>query len=195
MWTSSQSRAAGLSLVLLFFCKPAQGAEEFRLFSTPISMPERDPLTGYILLTTSNKFTFLPPPGWNVSSTPEQKKVTLSSRDLSATISFKIHPAALFSADDVQWEVLRQRVRARYSEAKIIHEFECSGAGRQGLGFDLDSILDHHLRVSRRIEFVPLDGGVIEFDLTVTAKSFADYHFPFENFVGSFQVERVPAKK
>ena len=195
MWTHSQSRAAGLSLLLLFFCKPAEGSELFRLFSTPIAMPERDPLTGYVLLTPSNKFTFLPPPGWSVSGNPEEKKVTLSSRDLSASISFTIHPAALFPADDVQWEVLRQRVRARFPDAKIIREFECSGVGQSGLGFDLDSALDRHLRVSRRIEFVPLDGGVIEFDLTVTAKSFADYHFPFENFIGSFQVERLAAKK
>ena len=59
-------------------------ADSFRLIKGFEEIAERGKVPSYIILTESNRFSFLPPPGWNLSHNAAERKVTMVSQDLGA---------------------------------------------------------------------------------------------------------------
>ena len=183
-------------VALALFRLPILGrAEEFRLFSTRMPIPEGNDILAYVLISGTNRFTFLPPPTWTIAGRPDEKKVVLASRDLAASIILRLHNETTLSTNDVSPEILRRKLMERYPDAKIAHEFPGTVARRPAFAFDLESLVERRLPVFRRAEFVALPAGTVEFELTVSTKNVTDYYFAFGNFVGSFQVDESPAKK
>src|SRR6059036_236714 len=65
-----------------------------------VVIPERGEVPGYMVTLETNRFAFLPPPGWRVSCKPGAKCVVIISADLTSSITVDF-PEAEVSEKDV----------------------------------------------------------------------------------------------
>jgi hypothetical protein len=180
-------------LALLYLWLPLEGAEAFRLFSQPLSIPERGEVTSYALLTGNTRFSFLPPAGWQINANAEKREVTLLSHDQIVGISFKIVLDGAREKQDLdKW---RQEVLRRYPSAKIVNESTCYSRDVQGVCFEFLRIASKKAKLSTRLAFVPFSDGTVEFLLTAPSEKSEDYTFIFANLLTSFHSERCSAPK
>ena len=175
---------------LLCFWLPLEGAETFRLFSQPLSIPERGEVTSYVLLAGSNRFSFLPPARWQISAKAEKREVTLLSRDQIAGISLKIVVDGIAAKEKKDWDKWRREVTRRYPDAKIVSESNCYSGEGEGICFEFHHVASNKSKMSTRLAFVPFREGTIEFLLTAPRESSEDYTFTFANLLTSFHSER-----
>jgi len=97
-----------LSIGLLCGCCLASpdSTNEFRLSTQPLVIPERNPVTSYVLQTSKASFSFLPPRNWAVKENATTKEVVMMARNLITSIRFKIveaTPEATKEASTAQW--------------------------------------------------------------------------------------------
>ena len=171
------------------------GAEEqFRVFTESIEIAERGQVPGYALFVDDKRMSFLSPARWSVKPEPAKRTVHLLPEDLRAGISFKIVLGENGGKPELKAELLRQKVLERYPGAKITHEFRCYTSGEEGLAFDIERLVEEKIAVSSRIAFVAFDGGTIEFELTASTKTFANYHLAFGRLLSSFRIGPAAAK-
>jgi hypothetical protein len=180
---------------LLCLWLPLEGAEAFRLFTQPLSIPERGEITSYALLTGNNRFSFLPPAGWQISANAEKCEVTLLSHDQIVGISFKIVVDGIAAGEKQDLDKWRQKVLRRYPNAKIVNESSCYSRDVQGISFEFERIASNKAKLSTRLAFVPFADGTVEFLLTAPSKKFEDYTFAFANLLTSFHSERCASPK
>jgi hypothetical protein len=143
------------SAALLCFWLPLEGAETFRLFSQPLSIPERGEVTSYVLLAGSNRFSFLPPAGWLISARAEKREVTLLSHDQIVGISFKIVVDGIAAGQKQDLDKWRHEVLRRYPNAKIVNESSCYSRDGEGICFEFHHIASNKSKLSTRLAFVP----------------------------------------
>ena len=189
------SRFCLSSAALLFFWLPLEGAETFRLFSQPLSIPERGEVTSYVLLAGSNRFSFLPPSAWQISGNAEKREVILLSHDQIASISFKLVGkgiAAKGKQDVDQW---REEVVRRYPSAKVISESSCYSGDGHGICFEFERITSKKSKLSSSLAFVPFSDVTVEFLLTAPNEKSEEYRFTFANLLTSFHSERCSSPK
>jgi hypothetical protein len=170
-------------------------AADMQFFSRPLMIPERGPVTSYILQKSDHRFAFLPPPEWRLNLEASTDQLTMLPTNLTASISFAIQvfPTNLASSLDASW--LRGQLVKRFGSAEIIREFPCYTSDRKGLAFDLEMAVTNGAKMAYRVAFVPYAGGLIEFDLAAPAPKVADYHFAFANLLTSFRIESPPVPK
>jgi hypothetical protein len=170
-------------------------AADIQFFSRPLMIPERGPVTSYVLQKSDHRFAFLPPPEWRLNLESSADKLTMLPTNLTASISFTIQvvPTNRPSSLDASW--LRGQLARRFDNAEIIREFPCYTSDQKGLAFDLEIAATNGTKMAYRIAFVPYAGGLIEFDLAAPARQVADYHFAFANLLTSFRIESQPAPK
>ncbi len=182
-----------LRILCLVFCwlalMPASASEVFRLFSTGVTIPERGMVTGYTLISGEYKFSFLPPPKWNVEGNAEKKTVFLTGQDLGTVLRFRVVTRKSDEEPKTKVEQLRAVVTERFPQGRIIHEFECFTGGRKGNAFDLETTVSTNAVVATRLAFVPFDGGTVEFELTTQPQKLEQYHFTFNCLLTSFRME------
>ena len=188
-------RLIALGLAAMVLSARFQGAEGFRIFSQPLLIPERGEVTSYVVMTESNKFSFLPPPVWNMGKNSGERTVTFVPDDLSAKISFKINPGIPRTLQDLQTEFFRQEITTRYPEAKIVAESLCYTSGQQGITFDLESHVANRPPMSMRLAFIPFENGMVEFNLTAETRTFSAHHLTLGNLLTSFRIEPIPRAK
>jgi hypothetical protein len=185
-----------LSIGLLHVCclASSDATNEFRLYTRPLVIPERDPVTSYVLQTSTASFSFLPPRNWAIKENATKKEVVMMARNLITSIRFKIvetAPEATKEARVAQW---RQTVQENHPDGKIIAEFPCYTSRVEGTALDLERIAPNKTKVFTRLAFIPLPDGRVEFDLTTTSADLADTRLAFGNFLTSFRVETLAAK-
>jgi len=185
-----------LSIGLLCGCCLASpdSTNEFRLSTQPLVIPERNPVTSYVLQTSKASFSFLPPRNWAVKENATTKEVVMMARNLITSIRFKIveaNPEASKEARVAQW---REAVLEKYPDGKITAEFPCYTSKVEGTALDLERISANKTKVFTRLAFIPLPEGRAEFDLTTTSVDLVDTRLAFGNFLTSFRVEPPAAK-
>ncbi len=175
---------------LAFFMAPALAlADDFRLFTETVRVPDLGQVTNYVLATEGRRFVFAPPPKWSVRPDAENKTIHLLPEDLRAGISFKITLEQNTAQPELKPEELRQEILERYPGAAITNEFKCYTSGAEGIVFDVRRLVQQKTMVSSRIAFVAFGGGRVEFELTANAERIADYHFVFSALLSSFRIE------
>src|SRR6185295_13324436 len=165
---------------LLSSCLASPDAtNQFRLYTQPLVMAERSPMTSYVLQTASARFSFLPPQNWAVKENATTKEVVMMARNLITSIRFKIveaGPEATKEARVAQW---RQTVQENHPDGKITAEFPCYTSKIEGTALDLERIAANKTKVFTRLAFIPLPDGRVEFDLTTTSSDLADTRLAF----------------
>jgi len=163
-------------------------ADDFRLFTETVRVPDLGQVTNYVLATEGRRFVFVPPPKWSVKSDSENKTVHLLPEDLRAGINFKIKLEQNSEKPELKPEQLREEILERYPGAAITNEFKCYISGAEGIVFDVRRLVQQKTMVSSRIAFVAFGGGRVEFELTANAERIADYHFVFGALLSSFRI-------
>jgi len=180
--------------LLLIVLAPGQAAEGDDALSTEsVDIPERGEVIGYVLRVEEREFRFIPPAKWSVKYDPVKKTATLVPPDLGAGLSFTIAARPDGSGGDLKPEQLRDLILTRYPESQITAEFKCYLAGKDGLAFDFEQVVEKETKAAFRVAFVPFDGGVIEFELKTTGSKLSAYHHAFGNLLNSFHVEPLRA--
>lgn len=174
--------------VLLLVLAPVQAADGYSLDTESVNIPERGEVTGYVLRVEDKEFRFIPPNKWSVRYDPAKKTVTLLPPDLEAGLSVTIATEPDESGGNLKPEQLRELILTRYPGARITAEFRCYAAGRAGLAFEFERMLEKETKAAFRIAFVPFEGGVIEFELKTTGSKLPAYHHTFGNLLNSFRI-------
>ena len=137
----ARARFRFLLLALSAWIGNLAAADNFQLIKGFEEIAERGKVPSYIILTESNRFSFLPPPGWNLSHNPSERKVTMVSKDLGASMSFTISPPDAVAGKAPTLTALKAQLQARFPDAKIVRDFPCFSGGQPGLGFDLERLI------------------------------------------------------
>jgi hypothetical protein len=175
-------------VVLLLALATAHAVDGSALDTETVNIPERGEVTIYVLRIEGKEFRFIPPNKWSVRFDPPKKTVTLLPPDLNAGLSIAIVTEPDESEKSLKPEPLRELILTRYPESKITAEFSCHAAGKAGLAFEFERMLEKETKAAFRIAFVPFDGGVIEFELRTTGSKLPDYHHIFGNVLNSFRI-------
>lgn len=185
----SHIRWAKSALALICAWLAAQAAEGPRFFACSFSIPERGEVTGYVLVLGSNRFSFIPPAGWQVKYDANQGAVRLTAPDYAASISVCILPADPQSPAEAWAEALRKKVAKRFPGASITSEQPSYLGDLEGLAFDLEWTAGPQAKVASRVCWFPLSGALVELRLTTAAPKLKEQSAPFNVLLASFEVE------
>ena len=191
-WLSVSRLCLAVACLGILQTKNAPGAEEFRLVKRAVKIAERGEVIGYTLLVESNKFSFLPPLNWQVRGSPSEKQVVFLPRDLIASISLKVLPTQVATNAGLHPDQVRQLALDRYPDAKVRGQFTCVVNGGPGEAIDLERVGGNETLVLTRLAYLPVPGGLVEFNLTAPSRKFADYQFTFGNLLTTFRSESCP---
>jgi hypothetical protein len=165
-------------------------ADDFLFFTTPTLIPERGAITGCVVHTQFKKVTFLPPPIWGIDANTPQKKVTMTARDLSASIVCRF----LIENRPGETNTLREQIVARYPEARNLQSIDSAAAGEPCVFFEFEIPSAKGLVTSKRLAFVLFDGGWIEIEMTGTGTALTEaWRFAFANLLASLRIEPIRA--
>jgi hypothetical protein len=141
-------------------------------FTTRIKAEEvvgSQPIERAYITCGTNQFAFAVPPGYRADAS-NPKRVTVTSADLSITITFALSEdiGRIQMAESA--EACRATLLEQYGGAKIISEFSKRAAGHDGPAFDLNWTNPGKSDESLRVAFIPSCAGLMEF----TGKSHPD---------------------
>ena len=180
-----------LTLGLLQACRPASAAatNQFRLSLCPMVIPERGTVTGYVLLTSHGRFSFLPPLNWAVKEKASTKEVVMMARNLITSIRLRIVQDTLEADREVRMARWREAISENYPDGKITQEFPCYTSKVTGAAFDLERVAANKTKIFTRLAFIPLSDGRVEFELTTTSSELAETRLVLGNLLTSFRIE------
>jgi len=127
------------------------------------------PIRRVYINSGTNQFAFAVPPGFQADAS-NPKRVTVTSEDLSITITFGLADQGDGAQTETSSDACREVLLGRYRGAKILSEFTKRAAGHDGPAFDLTWTNPGGSDESLRVAFVPSRAGVMEF----TSKSAPD---------------------
>ncbi|MBI4663661.1 MAG: hypothetical protein HY735_33080 [Verrucomicrobia bacterium] len=119
-----------------------------------------------VVMTESNKFSFLPLGGWHTQTDSPQKKIQLSRFEGGSVITIGIDERIGLLSAEFSPEMARQKALQRFPSATIVEECALSCLGRSGPAFDLEWRTTSGARRRTRIGFLAFAGGHLECMLT-----------------------------
>jgi len=174
-------RALG-TWVGLLGCALSTFSEPLKLVERRVNIPERGLVTGYLLSSGTNHFSFFPPPLWRTSHRPGANSVAIISADGTTSIAIEfLSPRA----DEPQ--ARSTLIKTRFPDAAIYDTFEFNTGLGASTACDLRRKAAGDLRLASRVIYVFISDAVIEFTLTGPAASFADHTTAFASVVNSFR--------
>lgn len=185
-WTST-----ALALVAAGSIAHAAGGVQF--FSRLISIPERGEVTGYFLLLGANRYSFIPPAGWQLKYEANRQVITLTPSDYAASVSLCIlptdapsptEPPAESAAESLQKELLK-----RYPGARMVSAQPCYLGDYEGLAFELERTAGQGAKLATRVCLVAFPGGVAEVCLTTTPGKLKEYGVSLNVLMSSFEIQ------
>ena len=175
---NSRNRIHSVIAIALISTAALDGSSQTSASETPPEKPKIEarfynqttPFNGEIIrgiiVAETNQFSFVVPPGFRQQVDPASKKVTLTSTNYACAIIASIHESAVQGPSDLKPDSVRQRLLARYKDARIVDEFTASIESMSGPAFELEWTGDAG-KMSTRAAFIPYPGG--HFEVTVQA--------------------------
>ena len=174
-------RALGTWVVLLG-CALSTFSEPLKFVERQINIPERGLVTGYLLSSGTNHFSFLPPPLWRTSHRPGANSVAILSADGTTSIAIEfLSPKA-----DAP-EARSTLIKTRFPDATVDNSFDCNTGLGASTACDLRRKAAGELRLTSRVIYVFTPAAVIEFILTGPTARFDDHTTAFASVVNSFR--------
>jgi hypothetical protein len=176
-------RALGTWVVLLS-CALSTFSGPLELIEQQIEIPERGPVTGYLLSLGTNHFSFLPPPRWRASHRPGANSVAIMSSDSTTSITIDF---IAVKADGEGHNPL-SLIKERFADTTPGESIDCHTGLGLAIGYDLQRKGASGLRLTSRVIYVLTPAAVIEFTLTAPAATFLVHATAFAGLVNSFRV-------
>ena len=174
-------RALGTWVVLLG-CALSTFSEPLKLVERQVDIPERGPVTGYLLSFGTNHFSFLPPPLWRTSHRPGANSVAIMSADGTTSMAIEF-----LSPKPDEPEAKSALIKTRFPDAAISETFDCNTGLGASTACDLKRKTAGGLRLTSRVIYIFTPAAAIEFTLTGPAANFADHTTAFASVVNSFR--------
>jgi len=168
--------------VVLLGCALSTFAEPLKLVERRVNIPELGPVTGYLLSSGTNHFSFLPPPLWRTSHRPGANSVAIMSANGTTSIAIEFLSP---KADEPQDK--STLIKTRFPDAAIDDSFDCNTGLGASTAHDLRRKASGDLRLTSRVIYVFTPAAVIEFTLTGPTANFADHTTAFAAVVNSFR--------
>ena len=128
-------------------------------------------LRAYVTVGT-DKFTFLVPEKFRLTSEVAQEKIQLASLEKDTLITLSFLGPGPAEATELKPGPYRELLSSRYPNGKFVNEFTRPAGGRMGTVFDLDWKSAGGLAQSTRAMYVPTVAGMLEITATSSAKNF-----------------------
>ncbi len=177
--------SAIFSVAFFWFVQNASG--DFRLYVQEVVDAEGGRATSCVILVGTNRFSFSPPPNWNVRGDEIARSVILRSPDQAATIQFKFQP------DSIRTNTpdLRRFVSGAYPGSRIRGETKCFSGNSEELTLDLVRPIKDSFSVYIRTTLVRLSPEIVEVSLTSSPQRFTPHLPVFNNVITSLR-EEIP---
>jgi hypothetical protein len=177
-------RALGTWVVLLG-CALSTFSEPLKLVERQVNIPERGPVTDYLLSSGTNHFSFSPPPLWRTSHRPGANSVAIMSADGTTSIAIEF-----LSPKPDEPQAKSTLIKTRFPDVAIDDSFDCSTGLGPSTACDLRRKATGDVRLTSRVIYVFTPAAAIEFTLTGPTASFADHTTAFAGLVNSFRTVR-----
>lgn len=181
-------------LLLLFAVHPVM-ADDFHLFQRRVSAGESGEVMVNIWRVGTNRFQFLPLPGWQVQGDESAVSLTIRSPDQGATIVWRLVNDCPGMTNGISMtNDFRPMIQERYPDGEILIEFPCHVAGGRGLAWDIRRIIPQKAVLQTRFLRVMQPAGLMEFELTTMAQKFPEHEVTFRALLSSIRIEPASAK-
>jgi len=162
--------------------------ERFEIGYDSAIVSERGPITTCVLFHDSQVHKFVPPANMRLMVEGLQKKIVFTGTDLDTTVTIQLLDEKLAATSAAQLNRIRQQVRERYPQGRIVEEGECYTSDGKGCSFDVDYEVENIFRRAR-VCFVPIRdrSETVMFTLATSAATFTAGHLTFMTMVGSFE--------
>jgi hypothetical protein len=162
--------------------------EMLHLTEKTIPLPEQIVcLQACELHTDEGDFLFTPPPTWSQQFKAQENEISYRSPSNDAFIKFSITWTKPGELTPPKSEFLRDYLKTKYADAKILEEFPCYTCSQSGIAFQLEQTSVNLKTALTRVAFVPFPGGLLEFRLTTAADLFRQRQLSFSAMVSSLR--------
>lgn len=202
---NSRNRIHSVIAIALISTAALDGSSQTSASETPPEKPKIEarfynqttPFNGEIIrgiiVAETNQFSFVVPPGFRQQVDPASKKVTLTSTNYACAIIASIHESAVQGPSDLKPDSVRQRLLARYKDARIVDEFTASIESMSGPAFELEWTGDAG-KMSTRAAFIPYPGGHFEVTVQAPTKKIRSYDQSLFQLLLSVRTSPIGAK-
>ncbi len=146
-----------------------------------------EPILRVHVAVGTDKFTFLVPEKFRLTSDAAQGKIQLASLQENTLITFSFLDPVAGGTSQLNPGAYRELLSNHYPKGKFVNEFTRPAAGRNGTVFDLDWQGTGGLAQSTRAIFVPTVVGVLELTVTSGAKHFKAAQNALNTVLGSLE--------
>ncbi len=182
-----------LAVLLTLAAPPTQADDELQLLRRTVHIPERGEVTGFTLLSGTNRFRLVPPPRWRASVNPKDNTLVLSPRDFAASLVLRVEALGTNAAPAPDTNAFRARLLAPFSECTLTDEFHAPTGEGEGQGFDFEKPGKGQTKMVLRHVAVVSRDSLVTFTLTATDAQFDSFIFQLGTLMSSFRREQDPA--
>ncbi len=170
-------------------------ADSPRVYPIRKEVPERGEVPGYVLVSETNSFSFIPPPGWTPQGRLNKKQVLFLSPELDASLSFQILSRDAETNATAQPKSFAEQIAERMPEGEVVGTFPCVVANYKGLGLDFEEVAADKSKIYVRAAWIPLPCGVGEFIFRAPKSRIGELRLAFARFLASVSQERHSPRK
>lgn len=171
-----------------------RAGDDFRVFAQTRSLPELGRTTNWVIMTDRNRFSFVPPGGWAIQTSPEEKKIVLLPPDRNGNIAISVGETNTTPAPNPGVERLSERVARKYPQAKIVRESDCYTASGKAKALDCQIEFNEGRAISAmRVVFLDCPAAEVEFSVTAPPPSLDRNQRALSSLLNNFRVEPAPA--
>lgn len=165
-------------------------ADDFHLFQRRVSAGESGEVMVNIWRVGTNRFQFLPLPGWQVQGDESAVSLMIRSPDQGATIVWRfVNDCSGMTNAMSMTNDFRPMIQERYPDGEILGEFVCHVAGGRGLAWDIRRIIPQKAVLQTRFVRVMQPAGLMEFELTTMVQKFPEHEVTFRALLSSIRIE------
>lgn len=166
--------------------------EHFQVLTQTRSHPELGKVTNWVIATERNRFSFVPPSGWSIQVSPEEKKVILLPPDRNGDIAIRIIETNTAATSNPDVRQLRERVIRKHPQLKIVGESDCYTASGRATALDfLMEFNEGHAISVLRVVFLNCPTAELEFAVTAPPARGRNQR-ALSSLLTNFRVEPAP---
>lgn len=175
-----------------------------KVSSTKESVGSIDTVTRVFVTTETNRFTFLLPKGFRLTSDEAEHALSLAAPDAAGLIKLRISEQAgkeeaskenaAREKPELKPDKVRETLLESQPDARILKEFAASAGNLSGQGFELQWRSATGSMVSSRIAIIPFPGGMLEFSLTALTQRIRQLDWPLNQVMLSFRQAPIQGK-
>jgi hypothetical protein len=171
-----------------------RAGDHFQLLAQIRSLPELGKTTNWVIATDRNRFSFVPPGGWAIQASPEEKKIVLLPPDRNGNIAISVVETNTTPASNPGVGRLSERVARKYPQARIVRESDCYTASGRAKALDCQVEFDEGRAISAlRVVFLDCPAAAVEFSVTAPPSAIDRNQRALSSLLNTFRVEPAPA--